>query len=249
MSDEIEQKEGGKKCPFCGESILNEAQKCKHCGEWLVAGGQPVKNSKNKVIAFALAWILGGFGAHKFYLGKTGQGILYLLFCWTMIPSIIAFFEGIVYLTKNDIDFARSYGSASASNPINNNVNNKSNKSVLALVGIVVVIFVVLIIIIGNITGSTKENKVETVSKIETPKQESSTEIKNANDKQPTQENNDVADKKVVEEVGAVKKIENIVREEMNAVDGQEILMNVLQPKELWEETGRWESAIDIFYK
>jgi len=45
------------------------------------------------------------------------------------------------------------------------------------------------------------------------------------------------------------KKIENIVREEMNAIDGQEILMNVLQPKELWEETDRWESAVDIFYK
>ncbi|MCL5410793.1 MAG: His/Gly/Thr/Pro-type tRNA ligase C-terminal domain-containing protein [Patescibacteria group bacterium] len=45
------------------------------------------------------------------------------------------------------------------------------------------------------------------------------------------------------------KKIENIVREEMNAIGGQEILMNVLQPKELWEETDRWESAVDIFYK
>ncbi len=46
-----------------------------------------------------------------------------------------------------------------------------------------------------------------------------------------------------------VKKIENIVREEMNAIGGQEILMNVLQPRELWEETDRWDSAIDIFYK
>lgn len=46
-----------------------------------------------------------------------------------------------------------------------------------------------------------------------------------------------------------IKKIENIVREEMNAVGGQEMLMNVLQPRELWEETGRWESAVDIFYK
>lgn len=45
------------------------------------------------------------------------------------------------------------------------------------------------------------------------------------------------------------RKIENIVREEMNNVGGQELLMNVLQPKEIWEETGRWESAIDIFYK
>jgi len=45
------------------------------------------------------------------------------------------------------------------------------------------------------------------------------------------------------------KKIEQIVREEMNLVLGQEILMNVMQPRELWEETGRWESAVDIFYK
>jgi prolyl-tRNA synthetase len=46
-----------------------------------------------------------------------------------------------------------------------------------------------------------------------------------------------------------LKKIENIIREELNSVGCQEILMNVLQPKELWEETGRWESTIDIFYK
>jgi len=46
-----------------------------------------------------------------------------------------------------------------------------------------------------------------------------------------------------------LRKIENIVREEMNAIGGQEILMNVLQPRETWEETGRWESAVDIFYK
>jgi prolyl-tRNA synthetase len=46
-----------------------------------------------------------------------------------------------------------------------------------------------------------------------------------------------------------MKKIENIVREEMNAIGGQELLMNVLQPKELWDETGRWQEMSDIFYK
>ncbi len=35
-------------------------------------------------------------------------------------------------------------------------------------------------------------------------------------------------------------KIAQIIREEMNAVDGQEILMPVLNPAELWQETGRW---------
>jgi prolyl-tRNA synthetase len=44
-------------------------------------------------------------------------------------------------------------------------------------------------------------------------------------------------------------KIEKIVREEMDRIGGQEILMNVLQPRELWEETGRWLEASEIFYK
>lgn len=39
-----------------------------------------------------------------------------------------------------------------------------------------------------------------------------------------------------------LKKIENIVREEMNAIGAQEILMPVLQPADLWEESGRWFS-------
>ncbi|RDV82474.1 proline--tRNA ligase [Ammonifex thiophilus] len=36
-------------------------------------------------------------------------------------------------------------------------------------------------------------------------------------------------------------KIENIVREEMNRAGGQEILMPILQPAELWHRSGRWE--------
>ena len=45
------------------------------------------------------------------------------------------------------------------------------------------------------------------------------------------------------------RKIENVVREEMNQAGGQEILMNVLQPKELWDETGRFEAMKEIFFK
>lgn len=45
------------------------------------------------------------------------------------------------------------------------------------------------------------------------------------------------------------KKVENIICEEMNKIGGQEILMNALQPKELWDETGRSESTIDILYR
>ena len=37
-----------------------------------------------------------------------------------------------------------------------------------------------------------------------------------------------------------LKKIEAIVREEMDAAGGQEIAMPILQPSEIWKETGRW---------
>ncbi|MDR1195497.1 MAG: proline--tRNA ligase [Endomicrobium sp.] len=38
----------------------------------------------------------------------------------------------------------------------------------------------------------------------------------------------------------ALKKVENIIREEMNAIDGQEVSLPLIFPKELWLETGRW---------
>lgn len=37
------------------------------------------------------------------------------------------------------------------------------------------------------------------------------------------------------------RKVEQIVREEMDNIDGQEVLMSAIQPKELWQESGRWE--------
>lgn len=38
-----------------------------------------------------------------------------------------------------------------------------------------------------------------------------------------------------------LRKVENIVRDEMNAADAQELLMPTIQPAELWQETARWE--------
>nr|WP_276772533.1 NINE protein [Anaerococcus hydrogenalis] len=56
-----------------------------------------------------LAFFLGGIGAHKFYAGKTGAGIVYLIFCWTFIPGIIAFIEFIIGLTKPADEFGNIY--------------------------------------------------------------------------------------------------------------------------------------------
>lgn len=47
-----------------------------------------------------------------------------------------------------------------------------------------------------------------------------------------------------------VEKIKQIVREEMNKIGGQEIIMTALQRKELWEKTDRWDDAkVDVWFK
>ena len=47
-----------------------------------------------------------------------------------------------------------------------------------------------------------------------------------------------------------LEKIKAIVREEMNAVDGQEVAMTTLQPRDIWEKTDRWDDAkVDNWFK
>ena len=104
-----------KYCPSCGEIIKKEAEICPHCGVRIKQAPQPVQrrrtrrpaSGKSRISAGLLALFLGGFGAHKFYLGKGIQGLLYLLFCWTFIPGIVAFFEAIGFFIMSDASFER----------------------------------------------------------------------------------------------------------------------------------------------
>lgn len=55
-----------------------------------------MKEDSNKPSLMAyilLALFLGGIGAHDFYVGKTGKGLIKLAFCWTGIPMFIAVFN------------------------------------------------------------------------------------------------------------------------------------------------------------
>ncbi|KKW18772.1 MAG: Prolyl-tRNA synthetase [Candidatus Adlerbacteria bacterium GW2011_GWC1_50_9] len=46
------------------------------------------------------------------------------------------------------------------------------------------------------------------------------------------------------------KNIENIIREEMNAIGGQEIMLTALQAPALWKKSGRWDDeAVDVWFK
>jgi TM2 domain-containing membrane protein YozV len=64
---------------------------------------------ENGLLAALRALLLGGLGAHKFYLGRTTQGVLYLLFCWTFIPFLLGIMEGVVYLSMSDASFSAKY--------------------------------------------------------------------------------------------------------------------------------------------
>lgn len=64
---------------------------------------------KNKIVAGVLALFLGGFGGHKFYLGRPWQGLLYLVFCWTFVPAILALFEAIYYFAMDEQRFNEKY--------------------------------------------------------------------------------------------------------------------------------------------
>ena len=66
---------------------------------------------RTRTSAILWCFFLGVFGAHKFYLGQSGWGIVYLLFFWTGIPSIAAFIEFIMLLLMADNEFNRRFNS------------------------------------------------------------------------------------------------------------------------------------------
>ncbi|MBO4707377.1 MAG: TM2 domain-containing protein [Elusimicrobiaceae bacterium] len=93
---------------------MQESNICPQCGAQKnslnTIGTDLSTGKKNKWIAIFLAFFIGGFGAHKFYLGRTSLGVLYLLFCWTGIPFIIGIVEAVIYLTMSDMEFTAKYG-------------------------------------------------------------------------------------------------------------------------------------------
>jgi len=99
---------GMKYCRGCAAELHASARTCPKCGA--TQAGSGAVGEKSRVAAIILALFLGGFGVHKFYLGRIAAGVFYLLFFWTLIPAIIAFVEMIIYITMSDEAFAEKYG-------------------------------------------------------------------------------------------------------------------------------------------
>lgn len=113
-------------CPRCNAPNADTAQVCYACQTPLSTAGsgyQPVQQAyggppaqqipgaEKKLVAGLCGILVGGFGIHKFILGYTTEGIIQiaLTFITCGIGSVIGLVEGIIYLTKSDEEFVRTY--------------------------------------------------------------------------------------------------------------------------------------------
>jgi TM2 domain-containing membrane protein YozV len=119
-------------CTKCGASNEDFAQYCSGCQTPLTqvagSGYQPMQavssqalsdwkamGADKKIAAGICAILLGSLGVHKFIMGYTTEGVIMLLVSvvscgiLAIVPSVIGIIEGIIYLTKSDEDFVRTY--------------------------------------------------------------------------------------------------------------------------------------------
>ena len=115
-------------CTKCGAVNDDTAQYCTNCQAPLTApvggGYQPMQSvnqgamtdwkamgADKKITAGICAILLGWLGVHKFILGYTTEGVIQLvlgiLTCG--LTNIIGIIEGVIYLTKSDEEFVRTY--------------------------------------------------------------------------------------------------------------------------------------------
>lgn len=102
-------------CRGCGTQIHETAISCPQCGCQQAAA---MGNAKSQTVATVLAAFLGGLGIHRFYLRRPISGVLYLLFCWTGIPSFAAFIEMLIYAFTSQQSWANKYNNGRLSEPV-----------------------------------------------------------------------------------------------------------------------------------
>lgn len=115
-------------CTKCGAINDEMAQYCTNCQTALApvgsSGYQPMQSvnpgamtdwkqlgADKKIVAGILGILVGGLGVHKFVLGYTTEGIIQIAITLVTcgVGSLIGLIEGIIYLTKSDEDFVRTY--------------------------------------------------------------------------------------------------------------------------------------------
>ncbi len=98
-------------CHACAETLDARAELCPACGVRQPASARRApRRDRTMATMLALAsLVLGGVMLHKFYLGRTGAGILSILFFWTGIPWVVSLVNLITFLTSDDETFQERY--------------------------------------------------------------------------------------------------------------------------------------------
>jgi TM2 domain-containing membrane protein YozV len=114
-------------CTKCGAINDEMAQYCSNCQAPLTpvsSGYQPMQpvnpggmtdwkalGADKKLVAGILGILVGSLGIHKFVLGYTTEGIIQIVITIVTCGAggIVGLIEGIIYLTKSDEEFVRTY--------------------------------------------------------------------------------------------------------------------------------------------
>ena len=112
--------------PAIGLQVDFEPENSRALSIFPVPGSQPVAipnhpaapreptTDKSKIVAALLAFFLGVLGVHRFYLGRTGSGIVMLVLTITVVGTLVtvpwSWIDTIRYLVMSDRDFARRFG-------------------------------------------------------------------------------------------------------------------------------------------
>lgn len=100
-----------------GMGVDFEVQANKAVGIYQALGSASKPGSTSKGTLVLLAVLLGGVGAHKFYMGSWGWGIVYLVLFWTAIPLIASIIEWIRYVLMSDDEFYKKVAEFQAKSP------------------------------------------------------------------------------------------------------------------------------------
>lgn len=113
-------------------------------------GGVSSSSRKSQFLATVLALFLGGFGTHWFYLRRGDKGKWYLLFCWTLVPTLLSIRDAVRFYRMDNEEFTEVLGgnksTVSASElPWSDQYWLRLKQYILSLIGL----FVLLVIVVG----------------------------------------------------------------------------------------------------